>query len=243
MNRCTIIQYNCGNANQGACRPFFDSVTPADHQVLAVQEPAYNKYTKSIYCPRGFTLTYDALPTTKVCFMISKNIDLAHWKRRQYGPFTAALWVRLEGLEVTIINVYNPRGDGPQIRTWPEVKTAIEEAKGEIILLGDFNAHHPIWGGKHVASEEQAERLLAETDARGLVLATPRGEPTWKRGEQESVIDLTFISQDLYRRVNFCGTVEEWALTRDHIPIRIQINNAGCPPAERQRLALRKLNI
>jgi len=55
---------------------------------------------------------------------------------------------------------------------------AIEEAKGEIILLGDFNAHHPIWGGKHVASEEQAERLLAETDAKGLVLATPKGEPT-----------------------------------------------------------------
>ena len=74
------------------------------------------------------------------------------------------------------------------------------------------------------------------------MLATPKGEPTWKRGEQESVIDLTFISPDLYRKVNFCGTVEEWALTRDHIPIRIQINDAGCPPAERRRLALRKLN-
>ena len=52
--------------------------------------------------------------------------------------------MRLEGLEVTVINVYNPRGDNSQIRAWPEVKTAIEEAKGEIILLGDFNAHHPV---------------------------------------------------------------------------------------------------
>jgi len=55
---------------------------------------------------------------------------------------------------------------------------AIKEAKGEIILLGDFNAHHPMWGGKHIASEEQAEHLLAKTDAKGLVLATPKGEPT-----------------------------------------------------------------
>jgi hypothetical protein len=117
--------------------------------------------------------------------------------------------VRLEGLEITIINVYNPREDGPQIRTWPEVKTAIEEAKGEIILLGDFNAHHPMWGGKHIASEEQAERLLAETDARGLILATPKGEPIWKRGQQESVINLTFISPNLYRKVNFYSIVEE----------------------------------
>jgi len=54
---------------------------------------------------------------------------------------------------------------------------AIEEAKGEIILLGDFNAYYLIWGGKHIASKEQAERLLAETDARGLVLAILKGEP------------------------------------------------------------------
>jgi len=66
-----------------------------------------------------------------------------------------------------------------------------------------------MWGGKYIASEEQAERLLAKTDARGLVLATPKGEFIWKRGQQESVIDLTFISIDLYKKVNFCGTVEE----------------------------------
>ena len=113
MSKCTIIQYNYRNANQGACCPFFNSVTPMDHQVLTIQEPAYNRYTKSIYCPRGFTLTYDALPTIKVCFIISRNINAAHWKRRQYGPFTTALWVRLKGLKATIINIYNPREDGP----------------------------------------------------------------------------------------------------------------------------------
>jgi len=78
-----------------------------------------------------------------------------------------------------------------------------------------------MWGGKHIASEEQAERLLAETNTRGFVLATLKGEPIWKRGQQESVIDLTFISPDLYRKVNFYGIVKEWALIRDHIPIRI----------------------
>jgi len=60
---------------------------------------------------------------------------------------------------------------------------AIEEAKGEIILLGDFNAYYLMWGGKYIASEEQVERLLAETDARGLVLAILKGEPIWKRGQ------------------------------------------------------------
>ena len=53
------------------------------------------------------------------------------------------------------------------------------------------------------------ECLLAETDAKGLILAILKGELIWKRGQQESVIDLTFISIDLYKKVNFCGTVEE----------------------------------
>ena len=47
---------------------------------------------------------------------------------------------------------------------------AIKEAKGEIILLGDFNAYYLMWGGKYIISEEQAERLLAETNIRGLLL-------------------------------------------------------------------------
>jgi len=40
-----------------------------------------------------------------------------------------------------------------------------------------------MWGGKYIASEEQAERLLAKTDARGFVLAILKGEPIWKRGQ------------------------------------------------------------
>ena len=54
---------------------------------------------------------------------------------------------------------------------------AIKEAKGEIILLGDFNAHYLIQSKKYIASKEQAEYLLAEIDAKGFILTILRGEP------------------------------------------------------------------
>ena len=53
------------------------------------------------------------------------------------------------------------------------------------------------------------EHLLAETNTKGLILAILKKELIWKRGEQESVIDFIFISPELYRKVNFCGIVEE----------------------------------
>ena len=54
---------------------------------------------------------------------------------------------------------------------------AIKEAKGEIILLGEFNAHYLIWGKKYIASEEQVKCLLAKTDVKGFVLTILKKEP------------------------------------------------------------------
>ena len=77
---------------------------------------------------------------------------------------------------------------------------AIKEAKKEVILLGDFNTYYLIQGRKYIASEEQAERLLAKTDAKNFILTILKKEPIQKRGQQESVINLIFISLNLYKK-------------------------------------------
>src|SRR6266705_2303488 len=59
VHHLTIIQYNCGNANHRLARPLLNSLDPGKHHILAIQEPYYNTYTKSTYCPQGFQLLYD----------------------------------------------------------------------------------------------------------------------------------------------------------------------------------------
>ena len=54
MKDLTIIQYNCGNANQGKARPFFDAADLVKHHILAVQELVWSRYMKSMYCPCGY---------------------------------------------------------------------------------------------------------------------------------------------------------------------------------------------
>ena len=88
-HKLTIVQYNCGHTNSRASRPLFDSFTQP--QVLAIQEPAYNRLTKSTYCPKPYELAYEALPETRVCFMVRRDVGAAQWKRRQYGPNVATL--------------------------------------------------------------------------------------------------------------------------------------------------------
>ena len=74
--------------------------------------------------------------------MVSKEVNAAHWSYKEYGPYVAALQLLLCETTVSIINVYNPRGNGPRINAWSALETALGEAIGEIILLGDFNTYH-----------------------------------------------------------------------------------------------------
>ena len=79
-------------------------------------------------------------------------------------------------------------------------------------------------------------------DQRGLRLATPRGEPTWERGTRKAVIDLTFLSDRLQNRLIFCGPEPRWALTQDHIPIRVAFDLQARSMPTRQRFALHRLD-
>ena len=51
VRHLTIIQYNCGNANHRFTRPLLDSLDLGKHYIFAIQEPYYNTYIQSIYCP------------------------------------------------------------------------------------------------------------------------------------------------------------------------------------------------
>ena len=239
----SIVQYNCGNSNAQASRALFDSLSYP--QVLAIQEPFFNRHTKSTYCPKPYELAYEACPETRVCFMIRRDVGAARWRRTQYGPNTASLQLVTGRGKITIINVYNPRSAGPRIREWRHITTALNDAEGETLLVGDFNVHHPAWGGIGVACEQHADHLLVEIERRELRLLTLKGEATWRRGVRKSVIDLTFASQALSERVIFCGPEERWALSQDHIPIRIEfdIHASRETHRDRKRFALEKLDI
>jgi len=49
----------------------------------------------------------------------------------------------------------------------------------ECMLLGDFNLHHPSWGGQRVQRVDEAARELIDMTAqRGICLATSQGATT-----------------------------------------------------------------
>jgi len=79
--------------------------------------------------------------------MISKTAGLNTWQFKAYSHNVATLRLRFTTVTTTIINIYNPISTGHTITVWKEIQQALNDADGEVLLLGDFNAHHPAWGG------------------------------------------------------------------------------------------------
>jgi hypothetical protein len=241
-NNLRILQFNCGNANYGVARPIFDAADPVTQQIIAIQEPALNKQAQTTYRPRGYTLVYEPNAATKVCFLISEQLDPAHWSHYSYSEYVISVRIRTTQTTIDIINIYSPRTGTGKINAWDDLATAIAAAPQDIIVLGDFNAHHSDWGGAHVANELQADNLLIDMRARNLHLLNQRGCTTWRRGTIESVIDLAFATDLINARLIRYEPREDWAIAQDHIPIDLYIALDPPPPPPRRRFALGKLD-
>ena len=58
--------------------------------------------------------------------------------------YVTAVTIRLEGVSVIIINIYNLIGNKKVIIIERFIKLALNKVEKEIILFRDFNAHYPV---------------------------------------------------------------------------------------------------
>ena len=63
-----------------------------------------------------------------------------------------------------------------------------------IIILGDFNIHHPSWSLPNWDKSPFSDTFLQWAEPRGFVLLNDPEEVTFERGLDSSVLDLTWAN-------------------------------------------------
>jgi hypothetical protein len=173
MRDLNVIQYNCGNANGGEARPFFDMMDPAIHPIISIQEPLVRRRGQhSTYCPRNYRLSRSLQEGNRVVFMIHERIPNTEWEVLRATPHCEYLMIGRGEQEVRILNVYNPIGASsqPTIETWPTIKECLQDNHPRTMVVGDFNSHYPEWAGPTTTREDKAQHLLQQMEGRGLSL-------------------------------------------------------------------------
>lgn len=156
------------------------------------------------------------------------------------------LELHIQGRKLQIFNIYNP---GP----WDTNRTdtvglldRVVAPKGDHIILGDFNLHHPAWSeqdahadpsqtdqtattdidtdetgrDRRTRTDRRAPRLLEFTDSRLLDLWLEPGTVTRDWNNHRSTIDLVFGAQSLADRFIACEVAPKVHADSDHLPIR-----------------------
>ena len=101
------------------------------------------------------------------------------------------------GMEVNMVIVYFATNDKERNKKLKkEIGDIIENnVEGNLIVMGDFNGHV---GFKGMQSLDENGKMILEWMELNDDFEC-KGETTWKRQEQESVIDYVLVSQNLYK--------------------------------------------
>ncbi|OQD70292.1 hypothetical protein PENANT_c265G00793, partial [Penicillium antarcticum] len=94
------------------------------------------------------------------------------------------------------------------------------KTRSRTIVIGDFNLHHPAWGGDDAVQDANADALIELTDSADLDLWLAPGTITRDESGHQTTIDLVFGSHDLSERFLATEIAHECHAHSDHLPIR-----------------------
>ena len=152
-----IIQYNVWKSMGKVMIDFMADEEVRSADILVIQEPWRNRYDGKGYNPSGspFRLIDAGTVDTRTSIYINKRIPTEDYGVIEVGQNLVSILLRLKvggrTVETTIHSGYSPPPESHSIREVPDELSQILRAierQGEQILLGDFNLHHPYWGGR-----------------------------------------------------------------------------------------------
>ncbi|KAF4210539.1 hypothetical protein CNMCM5878_004249 [Aspergillus fumigatiaffinis] len=238
-----ILQYNVHRSKNVVMAQFLRDPEVLRADIIAIQEPWDNPFQDTTHHPAKAThqLLYPEATETggraRVCLYVSRKIDPTKWNHTAHSQDCQELELHHDAGTLRLYNIYNPHLDpNTQTDTLDLLEQVLDRQDSSCLLLGDFNLHHPAWGGDHVRhTDRRSDRLLELTDTWLLDLWTEPGAVTRDEQGHRSTIDLTFGSMDLTARLITCEMAPDIHADSDHLPIRMLLDISTPPPQTPKR--------
>ncbi len=235
LDTLSILQYNVRKSYGQVMAPLFaDNGFISSFDIIAVQEPWRNTYQNTTHHLQKdlFELAYLDHPQTRGCFFISKRLKPGSRSIFFHSPDLVTLCLKTScGSTIHLHNIHNPVAYTGKSQLSLLENALAANPEQEQIVVGDFNLHHPSWGGPYIRADNGSEDFLILSKAYNLSLLLPPGTITYEEGPGKSTIDLIFSTDFLSNSVIRCD-VSEIDDHSDHLPIEtyFQISLAASIP-------------
>jgi exonuclease III len=250
-----ILQYNVNKSRNKVLAALLADQRVKTYDILAVQEPWRNPYDSAAYNPRdsGFYIVDRKESGSRVSTYINKRIATTEWNEVRCTPDLHTISIRLDGVQTYIHNVYCPPPASHTDTSIPAIFVELENAlvaRGDHIVLGDLNLHHPLWCGPTYPHQHKIAEQLINIMQNACVSPTlPPGTITREamRGAnmERTTIDQIWMSQALQARLIHCKVDRDLEQASDHLPIstHIQLGDACETQGIRARRAWKSMDI
>ncbi len=228
MTPINITQWNAHSlpAHQAELERYLEEQTPSP-QVICVQETWLNK-NKS-FALKGYDVERRDRQNRQgggVAIFICQELE---WNPLNVVTSMECMAVQIiaRPAPITICNIYSAE----QLTEEKTLEEILNQLPQPVLFCGDFNGHHPMWGGRRI--DRKGEIIANFIEQNNLVLIND-GSGT-RIGDRGSLtpIDLSFTTADIARKTKWKVDYSS-SIGSDHFPITISISGralAKSPPA------------
>ena len=212
----SILQWNC-NGYYPKYEELRQLLSRDNVSVACLQECRFGAQAQKP--PRGFSLYSTAGPNAAhggVAVLVHNSGPHSSLTLRT-NLQTRAVQVQLKK-KFTICSIYLPPDDHISEQ---DLGNLLDQLPAPFLLLGDFNAHHPIWGDVRTDNRGNIiERLLIGRNINIL----NENKPTHYHVQTDvfTAIDLSVCSSDVFN--DFKWTVDDCLHSSEHFPIIVKVN-------------------
>ncbi|KAH7938892.1 hypothetical protein HPB52_002131 [Rhipicephalus sanguineus] len=211
--KATIFQWNACSLR---CRlsDFRQFVYKHRFPVIAISESRVRSGIRL----SGYTITVSptGVDTSRVLLAVRNDLTFnVHRISADASNEYAAVTVKWHTLAFTVIGAYIPPRATFDVDRLQDI---IDGTPGPHILTGDFNAHHPAWGGRRTSV--RGRRLFDIAHRNNLAILND-GQPTFYKNDRCSASDVTMISAHLMSTATWFADIESHG--SDHVPTYISL--------------------
>ncbi|OQE59010.1 hypothetical protein PENNAL_c0342G04449, partial [Penicillium nalgiovense] len=191
-------------------------VSKAD--IIAVQEPWENPYNDTTYHP------------------LKQTHELLFPSSAETGGRAREVRIQTGLGEICFFNIYNECGTTGTVELLNTLLCDDQRRRRRhLMIAGDFNLHHPAWGGIEAIQDLGSDRLIELCDGADLDLWLEPGTVTRDQNGERTTIDLLFGTPALTERLVVCELALDCHADSDHLPIRTLLEVDTVPVVEIKR--------
>ncbi|VDI00719.1 Hypothetical predicted protein [Mytilus galloprovincialis] len=221
-NTINIIHWNCQGFNAHGPEYLWSlSKSSKLPDIICLQETWYNKQEEHTQI-KGYNLASYSVRNTKKKdggTAIYCRDNIRYTKGNIISKLeTSSINIKIDNKTITVVNIYDSATDTKEA----EYENIFKQVKNDIIMCGDFNAHHTLWGSNSIQTKgRELYNFIVNNNI--VILNDGSGTRLNPINLETSCIDISLVSPNISHKAT-------WAVDHssthgsDHFVVSITLN-------------------